>query len=313
MSHSTFVSLVSVIQTNHSPDFIKRFIEIAGNFLAENFDHHEIILAVNGPSVDFDSMNIDQEIRENCYVLEFAHHVLWDSAVMAGLQRANGDFVVQFDLQLADQIDIVEKMYDVSQTGIDVVYARGGRSWANLSLKRRFFYRMLNFAGQIKFDEYAMPEFLISRRALNWMTQNRASSRFINESLFGTGFDISPINIDTEFHDSRRGLDESTELAWSALLRSTNLPAILGKYSLLSITLVAIFATADALLVRFFGFNLFLQEIDYLPGWAFLIVLISWGFVLLSATAYALLRSVYIVIDELQTRPPYTVKRFGRL
>lgn len=313
MSHSTFVSLVSVIQTNHSPDFIKRFIEIAGSFLTENFDHHEIVLAINGLSVDFDSMNIDPEIRKNCYVLEFAHHVLWDSAVMAGLQRANGDFVVQFDLQLADQVDLVEKMYDVSQTGIDIVYARGGRSWANLSLKRRLFYRMLNFAGRTKFDEYARPEFLISRRALNWITQNRASSRFINESLFETGFDISPVNVDIEFPDSRREPDESNDLAWSALLRSTSLPASLGKYSFLSITLIAIFATADALLVRFCGFNLFLQEVDYIPGWAFLILLISWGFVLLSAAAYAILRSIYIVIDELQTKPPYIVKRFGRL
>ena len=313
MSNNAFISVISVIQSKHSPDAVRGFIELMGSFVSERFAHFEIIFVVNGPKIDFDSMEIGNEIRRNCFLLELAQTVLWDSAVMAGLQRANGDFVANFDVGLADQVHLIGQMYGVTQTGIDIVYARGGANWSNLSRKRRLFYRILNITGRTKLDEQARPEFLISRRALNWITQNRVSGRFINESLFGTGFDLAALEVETDAQDSRRAQDESTELAWSAILRSTNLPAIFGKYSFVSITLVAIVASVDALLVRFFGFNLFLQQAEYVPGWAFLVVLVSAGFVILSAMVYALLRSVYIVIDELQTSPPYTVKRFGRL
>lgn len=313
MSTNAFLSVVTVIQGNHSAEAIKLFIEKAGALLSDRFDHYEIILAVNGPNIDFTTMDADPTIRKNCYVLEFAHTVLWDSAVMAGLQRANGDYVVNFDTSLVDQLHLILRMYDIAQSGSDVVYARGDKKWANQSLKRRFFYKMLNMTGRISFDERARPEFLISRRALNWITQNRATSRFINESLFGTGFNVSAIDVSLHALDSRRARHESTELAWSAILRSTNFPLLLGRYALTIITLASAVASLDALLVRFFGFNLLFQEVEYVPGWAFLVLLISCGFVMLSTTAFALLRSMYIVIDELRTEPPYTIKRFGRL
>jgi len=313
MSSNAFMSVISVIQSKHSPDAVRGFIEVMGGFLFKRFAHFEIILVVNSPKIDFDSMAIGNEIRRNCFLLELAQTVLWDCAVMAGLQRANGDYVANFDVNFADQAHLIGDMYSVAQTGIDVVYIRGGRNWTGLSRKRRLFYWLLNMTGRTKFDEQARPEFLVSRRALNWITQNRVSGRFINESLFGTGFDFAPIEVDTYSMDSRREQDESAELAWSAILRTTRFPAIFGKYALFSITLIAIVASVDALLVRFFGFNLFFQQAEYVPGWAFLVVLVSAGFMILSSMAYALLRSVYIVIDELQTRPPYTVKRFGRL
>ena len=313
MSSNAFISVISVIQSNHSSESIRRFIERTGCFLSERFSHYEIILVANGSKIDFDSIDIGSEIRRNCFLLELAKTVLWDSSVMAGLQRANGDFVAYFDVSLVDQVHLIGQMYGVTQTGIDVVYTRGRRNWGNLFSKRRLFYWVLNIIGRTKLDEQARPEFLISRRALNWITQNRVSGRFVNENLFGTGFDVAALEVDSAEQDSRRAQEESAELAWSAILRSTYFPATFGKYCLFLITLIALAASADALLVRFLGFNLFFQQAEYVPGWAFLVILVSAGFVILSAMAYALLRSVFIVIDELQTRPPYTVKRFGRL
>jgi glucosyltransferase len=313
MSNSVFISVVSVIQINHSPDSIRHFIDLTGTYLSERFDHFEIILVINGPKTDFDSIEIDKRIRRSCYLLELSQTVLWDSAVMAGLQRANGDFIANLDVSFEEQVHLIRQMYEVVQSSVDIVYARGGDNWANLSTKRRIFYWLLNLTRQTKFDEYARPEFMLSRRALNWITQNRASGRFINESLFGTGFDLVPLEVNAAAQDSRRGRDESIGLAWSAILRSAGFPAIFGSCALFLITLIAMVAIFDALLVRFFGLNLFLQPVEYVPGWAFLVVLVSSGFVILTAMIYALLRSVYIVIDELQTRPPYIVKKFGRL
>jgi|GEM_PF-5023375 len=59
--------------------------------------------------------------------MAIAKATIWDLAVTAGLERANGDYAVNFDVSLADELDVIVQLYDRAQGGMDIVYLRGER------------------------------------------------------------------------------------------------------------------------------------------------------------------------------------------
>ena len=313
MRRRSFISVVVPVDTRDGPAEVSSFLNWAGGMLDENFTDYEIILVDNRSGLNVEDLSVASDVRNNCYVVQLAKATVWDLAVIAGLERANGDYVANFDTSLVDDLTLIVQMYDLAQQGIDIAYLRGDKRRTRTSWRRWAFYRIVNTTSQTRLDPQALHVFMVSRRALNWIIRNRSRSQFLNEAFFTSGYPTKPLDVDVGVAERRRSRSEETRLAWGVLTRITTFPLMIGQWAIALMVLGCAAAIANALTVRFFQLNIFMQPEVYVPGWAFIVILVSGGLVVTNMAIYALLRMLYVILDEIKTEPRYVVERFGRL
>ena len=93
----------------------------------------------------------------------------------------------------------------------------------------------------------------------------------------------------------------------------TNFPLLVGQWAIMLMSIGCAAAIANAITVRFWGVNIFGQPEVHVPGWAFVVILVSSGLVVTNITIYALLRVAYVILEEIRTEPHYIIEKFGRL
>lgn len=90
------------------------------------------------------------------------------SALLAGLETAEGDALISIDADLQDDLGVIEKMVDLHLAGVDIVYGVRESRKADGVFKRataEFYYRILSRMGvQIVFNHADYR--LMSRRAI---------------------------------------------------------------------------------------------------------------------------------------------------
>jgi polyisoprenyl-phosphate glycosyltransferase len=190
----------------------------------------------------------------------------------------------------------------VSSSASLLDYLRGERR-IRTSWRRWAFYRILNTISQTRLDSQALREFVVSRRALNGILRNRSRSRFLNEAFFASGYSAKPLDVSMQVSMRRRSRSEESRLAWGALTRMTNFPIQIGQWSIALMLLGCAAAIANALTVRFFQHDIFWQPEVYVPGWAFIVILVSGGLMITNIAIYAVLRMLYVILDETKTEP----------
>lgn len=142
----------------------------------------------------------------------------------------------------------------------------------------------------------------------NWSTRS-----FLGGAVFGAGYVPAPVDI-SETHVHRTRTDrQDHDAAWAALTRSGGLPLLIGQFAVIAMAVASGVSIVNAFLVRLLGVNVFGQPEIYVPGWAFVTVLVSFGFFVTNIAICAELRVMYVLLDQSDTRPVYTVQRFGRI
>jgi len=91
--------------------------------------------------------NQDSNVKAIQFSRNFGHHI----AITAGLDAANGDFVVMMDGDLQDQPEEILKLYNKLREGYDVVYAE--RANNKFGLIKRVLSRLFNWLIKKLIDE----------------------------------------------------------------------------------------------------------------------------------------------------------------
>ncbi|MAK63044.1 MAG: hypothetical protein CMK09_18905 [Ponticaulis sp.] len=313
MPSSNFISVVFPIEKFTSVSETEERVNSVIRCVKNEFADYEIILVDNRSGLALSDLNIPDEDRLNCYVLAMATETVIDVALLAGLERANGDYTFVVDVGITDVEKQIVPLYELAQTGVDITYVRNPLAARSRPWQRGLFYKFLSRFGETPIDLYATRSFLISRRALNAIIRNWTATTFFNEAAFASGYIPQFINVSQKATDRRRTARNEQRLAWGALVRQTNFPLIIGKAALWLMGSVCFLSALNAILVRFLGRNIFGQEEAYVPGWAFLVVLMSGGLFITNLAIYAILRTLYVILDEGKSGANYIVERYGRL
>ena len=99
MSHNSFISLVVPISKEYLVSDITACISEAGQLMASIFSDYEIILVDNRSDINLNSLDISDDIRPNCYMVSLAKETVLDLVMLAGFERANGDYVACLDVR----------------------------------------------------------------------------------------------------------------------------------------------------------------------------------------------------------------------
>lgn len=174
MKNHKFVSVV--IRCRNAEHRIPRFLAAVDEYFDARFDAYEIVV-VNDASSD-QSTSVVKTVAPTLHcpvsVVELAHFHGVEAAMVAGLDRAMGDFVFEFDDTYMDYpFEVLDRMYESAVNGFDVVAAAPDR----LGWSLRSFYVVCNWFSGIQPPLGYERLRVSSRRALDAMLHQRERIR----------------------------------------------------------------------------------------------------------------------------------------
>jgi len=170
---------------------------------------YEVIFALD-PSSDRTEQVILEEINRNPSIrlLVFSRRFGQPAATMAGLLWAGGDMCVTIDVDLQDQPELIEQMYEKLSEGYEVVYAKRRSRKGETLIKRivsAFGYFIIN-----KFSDVAIPrdtgDFrIMTRRVIEELRKLNETHGFLRGLVAYVGFKQTFIEYDRDERFTDKG------------------------------------------------------------------------------------------------------------
>jgi glycosyltransferase involved in cell wall biosynthesis len=124
-----------------------------------------------------------------------------ETAMIAGLDNANGDAVVIIDADLQDPPELIPKMIKFWEQGYDDVYARrssrAGESWLK-KITSELFYKLLKKSTNIPIQQDTGDFRLLDRRCVLALRQFRESQRYTKGMFSWIGYEKKEILYDRD-------------------------------------------------------------------------------------------------------------------
>jgi hypothetical protein len=96
----SFVSVIGVMQSQREVRQLSAWFTGLYSELSQHFSHFEFVLVNNGTDLETIETAIQplaEDLRKNIFLLNLSAPVNRDNAILAGLDRANGDYTVVFE------------------------------------------------------------------------------------------------------------------------------------------------------------------------------------------------------------------------
>ncbi len=318
MPHQTFISVISVIQTRAEAARLTLWLSKLFAELTANFSDFEFVLVNNNSdseAIEKAIKPLPEILRQNIFQLNLSARVSKDNAILAGLDRSNGDYTVIFEFDFAEKPQLVPQLWDATQAGFDIVYLRAAER--KLPIHHRWlysiFYGILQKYSRLRIDPRAHHSRIISRRALNSLLRLRENSRYLKAIYSLVGYKTTSIEVEEPlFSDPEVSFVEHFR---TSLVAITSFTTFLRSVLLWIFMMSVVFAGAaifNAVKVKFYGIDIFGEIAESLSGWAFLVVLMSIFFAITCLNLYIM--SIYLsnIYQEMKNRPLYIIESVKR-
>lgn len=192
------MSLLSiVVSVYNEEDNLERFLEVTSGVLRDYMPKNEWdyeLIFVNDGSTDKSREILDSfaEADKHCRVIHFSRNFGHEAAMIAGIDHAQGDFIVCMDADLQNPPELLPQMVDKFCGGTDIVLmARAENKDAGVMkrLTSGLFYGVLNFLSGVKFERNVSDFFGISKRAADVFRKDyREKNRYLRGYIQQIGF-----------------------------------------------------------------------------------------------------------------------------
>ncbi|MDD5157869.1 glycosyltransferase family 2 protein [Sulfurimonas sp.] len=227
-------------------------------------------------------------------------------AITAGLDYAQGDWIVVMDCDLQDQPEEIIKLYNKALEGHDIVFGRRAKRKDTFfkKLSSKLFYKVYDYFTESKIDNTIANFSIISKKVLNTLKQMREQNRTYPLFVNWAGFKRTEINIEHSSRDEGKSsytFSKLINLAIDSIVSQSNKPL---KLSIKFGFIVAFFSLlyASWLILRYFMFSIPVE------GWTSVMVSIYFIAGLLFANMGILGLYIGKIFDETKNRPIYIVQ-----
>ena len=314
----SFISIVGVLQSHrHIRELpawlVGLYAEVSAQFsdfefiVVNNHCDHQAIDAVIEP--------LPEDLRKNIFLLNLSAPVSRDNALLAGLDRSNGDYTAIFEFDFTARPELVTRLWERSQEGNDIVYLRARERRLPLAhrLLYRMFYGIMQRYSGLRLDPRAHHTRIVSRRALNSLLRLRENSRYLKANYALVGYNTAWIDVEEPLHpDPETTFGEQFRTSLVAITSFTSFLRTLLLWIFLFSVIVAGVAIFNAVKVKLTSVDIFGEHVESLSGWAFLVVLISVFFAITCLNLYIM--SIYLsnIYSEIKNRPLYIIESVKR-
>ncbi|PCH12253.1 putative glycosyltransferase CsbB [Streptococcus parauberis] len=184
-----------VVPCYNEEDTIKLFLAEAHRVelqLGNQLDFEYIF--INDGSKD-NTLNVLKEIsnyNSNVHYLSFSRNFGKESAMLAGLEHARGDFITVMDADLQDPPELLIAMYDKIQEGYDVVGTRRKNREGEPPIRTFFsklFYKVINIISDTEIVDGARDYRLMTKQVVDSILEMGEVNRFSKGIFAWVGYD----------------------------------------------------------------------------------------------------------------------------
>lgn len=202
IKNNPHISVVSPVYGAAS--LLPELAERIGATLSAITEDYEIILVEdNSPDESWQIITNLAAADERIKGVRLSRNFGQQNAVNAGLDTANGDWVVTLDCDLQDAPENITSLYSKAQQGFDIVFAaRKNRqdSWSK-KLASRMFYKLLGYLSETELDHSIANFVLYNRKAVDAMKSLGDYYRYYPMINRWIGFKSTVIEVD---HNKRK-------------------------------------------------------------------------------------------------------------
>ncbi|MCB9265700.1 MAG: glycosyltransferase [Lewinellaceae bacterium] len=315
--YNSFISIVGVIYHPRELELLPEYLSNLFPVLSEHFSDFEVVLVNNNPEASVPPYidPLPDELKHNIYLLNLSRTTNRNHAILAGLDRANGDYTVIFEFDFYQEPETIIRLFEKTQEHFDIVYlrAKGRRVGFRFQPLYKLFYYLLKHYSTLKIDEMAHNTRIISRRALNSLLRLRENLRYMKAIYSIVGYKTAFLETDKPLHPA---IDESfAERFRTSLVAITSFTTFLRSLLLWIFIFSVVFllgVIVNALKVKFTGIDLFGNMGEPFSGWTFLVILIAVFFATTCLNLYIM--SIYLsnIYNEIKQRPSYIIESIQR-
>ncbi len=272
---------------------------------------YEILFCLD-PSPDKTELVIMEEIQrnENIRLIEFSRRFGQPAATLAGIHLCKGDACVVIDVDLQDQPELIERMYNKWNEGYRVVCAKRRSRKGETFIKKvitHFGYIFINKISDVSIPANVGDFRLMDRVVIDELKKLNESHGFLRGMVSFVGFKQTYIEYD---RDERQSGVSSYNRYFGSLKIAFN--GIVG-FSIKPLQISTILGAVIAFLSFALGFWILIEKlllhVDLTPGLTWTIILLTFlsGIQLLSLG----IMGEYIgrIYDESKHRPLYIIEK----
>lgn len=297
MKHHKFVS--AVVRCRNSESRIAAFLQTIDAALDERFEAFEIVV-VNDAGTDGSSKivkEISSTLHGSVIVIELAYLHGVELAMVAGLDRAMGDFVFEFEDTVQDfPADILERMYVTAVNGFDIVTAVPEQ----LPQRTKLFYALCNrfssFEPPLAYERLRVS----SRRAVDAMLQQRERIRYRQVLYRLTGYHSTRLQY-SRIPGSGSRVRDDLRFALDVIFSVTDAGVRVARMFVVLFAVLGLLAVLSSIL-----WAILANEPPWELGFA---VLISIGFTGIFTVLAVVGEYVARILAEVRSRPMYTMDK----
>jgi dolichol-phosphate mannosyltransferase len=276
--------------------------------VVDGLDGDSEIIFVDDGSTDrtFEILLSLRERDPRCKIVKLSRNFGHQAAITAGLDVAAGEAAIILDADLQDPPELVPSLIARWRDGYEVVFgvrvSREGESFLH-RLVTRAFYRFLRRTADIDLPEGAGDFRLIDRRALDAFRGMRERRRYVRGMVSWVGFRQVGVPYERPARHAGAGkysVVRYSRLAFDGLSSFSDAPLRLALAVGFAVAIASLIAAIAAIVLKLTG-------VEDVPGWASLVVALSFlgGIQLVVLAAVG----IYVagIFDEVKQRPLYVV------
>jgi polyisoprenyl-phosphate glycosyltransferase len=189
---SSKVALSIVVPVYKEAGNIRPFLERTEAVMAAMKLSYEIIFAL-GPSPDDTETIILEEIKRNPAIklILFSRRFGQPAATMAGILNCTGEKCVVIDVDLQDQPELIEQLYNKMAEGYEVVYAKRSSREGETFIKKAvsyFGYSVINRLSDVRIPRNTGDFRIMSRRVIEELRRLSETHGFLRGMIAFVGF-----------------------------------------------------------------------------------------------------------------------------
>lgn len=280
------------------------------------FSDYEIIIVNNTYERDFSNVTnkLPDALRQNIFLLNLSSPVNKNHAIVAGLDRANGDYTLIYEPLFYDKPELIVDLYEESIKGVDIVYLKANSRQTKIRYRLfyKIFYWILKKYSDLEIDDRAHDTRIISRRALNSLLRMRENMRYMKAIYSIIGYRTSFIEVEEPIKKDDSSFSEKFRTSLVAITSFTSFLRSLLLWIFITSIVFMVAVLFNAVKVKITNVDIFGTYHEAIPGWTFLVVISSIFFAITCLMLYIM--SIYLsnIYQEIKHRPMYLIESVRR-
>lgn len=307
MKNNFLISIVAPMYNEE--ENISTFIDRTMVVLKENYPRFELILVDDGSTDQtFEICKSYANRYSDIRILAFSRNYGHEIALTAGIDHAQGDYVVQLDTDLQHPPEFIPQLVDKAKAGFDIVYAarmnRPNESWLK-RLAAKSFYKIASKMTKFQVPEDAGNFRVITKKVVESIRQLKENNRHLMMLYAYVGYSTASVPFTVEERlrgKSKYSYRKLINLGLDSIISFTHRPLRFMSIASIFISVIMAFYAGFILLQHFF------LDQNLAEGVASLIFVISSLFAILFLFLAMISEYIGRILIESKNRPLYYIR-----